>query len=612
MSARSLLRSFALVTVIAVALITAAPAFAAPAVTVISPNGGEQFVSGSNTTVSWSLSAPAGSAIDSVSRLSSGLVERDDFTVDTLSNYTFILDTDPSSWSVANGVLTYTGINGRMARTGQTGVTAVTARFRIYDVSLGDAYLYLASATGDDGQNFQSYRLERDPIDQWSLDRLYANGYKINLFKSAVTPPTSNVYTHARIWKKGTAIKVNWGATLGTTKTVYNSDVPVDRVGFGFKTSPGGDVDWIEGRTTADVTMRGLPTGYKLQLVSGTKTVTAVESGGTAVANGSSLLFPLTAVRVLAADGSLQYELTAADYPDMGGGDVFQAVTATSSGFFRVYAENAAGAYELSSQPIPTASGQSTYNLAWTVTQPLGTDYRVRVDYEEGAGVVATDASDAVFSIVAPQPVVPKVTVTAPNGNVVRVYGTESSVRWSTSTAVSAGVFRVYLYNSTATYELTTEPVAAVDGQTAYRVPWTVSEPIAGGYKVRVTYEDGQGSVLASDVSDTVFSIVAPTVTVLAPNGGELYASGSSQTVSWKVNEALAIGSFRVYVYNGTSTWELTPQPMAAVGGQTNYSLAWNVTQPIGTKYKVRVSYYNVSGALVRSDTSNTRFSITL
>ena len=94
----------------------------------------------------------------------------------------------------------------------------------------------------------------------------------------------------------------------------------------------------------------------------------------------------------------------------------------------------------------------------------------------------------------------------------------------------------------------------------------------------------------------------APTLSVTAPNGGESYAAGTSQTVRWA---ASGLSSVRVELStNGGSTWTVLSSGTSASTG----SLAWTVPSTATTAARVRVSDAAGSGL---ADTSDAAFTLT-
>ena len=228
------------------------------------------------------------------------------------------------------------------------------------------------------------------------------------------------------------------------------------------------------------------------------------------------------------------------------------------------------------------------------MAQPPAGDYKVRVWYRDAGGNgVDYDDSNAVFAVT---PFA--VTVAAPNGGEGFTEYSSASVTWGLSVGVVSGSFDVWVYSPTTSwYQLNTAPIAAVAGQTSYSFPWTVAQPPAGDYKVRVWYRDAGGNGVDYDDSNAVFAINALALTVTAPNGGESFVPGSVPTVTWSVSSAVASGSFDVWVYSPTTSWyKLNSAPVAAVAGQANYVFAWTVAEPPAADYKMRVWYVNAAG----------------
>jgi endonuclease/exonuclease/phosphatase family metal-dependent hydrolase len=92
-----------------------------------------------------------------------------------------------------------------------------------------------------------------------------------------------------------------------------------------------------------------------------------------------------------------------------------------------------------------------------------------------------------------------------------------------------------------------------------------------------------------------------PAVTVASPNGGESWAGGSSQTITWT---SAAVANVKLeYTLDGTTWSVITASTPAAAG-----SHAWTVPGTATTAAKVRVS--DAASALV-SDASDAAFTIT-
>ena len=93
---------------------------------------------------------------------------------------------------------------------------------------------------------------------------------------------------------------------------------------------------------------------------------------------------------------------------------------------------------------------------------------------------------------------------------------------------------------------------------------------------------------------------VTPAVSVTAPNGGESYAAGSSQAITWT---SAAVSDVKLeYTLDGTAWAQITASTPAAAG-----SFTWTVPATASTAAKVRVS----DVALGASDVSDGAFTIT-
>ncbi len=165
----------------------------------------------------------------------------------------------------------------------------------------------------------------------------------------------------------------------------------------------------------------------------------------------------------------------------------------------------------------------------WLVPDDPSTTVMVRV----GSTVTATisDTSDAVFTIAAPPPPPsPTLTLIAPNGGESWEIGSRQPIRW-TSTNLSGDVRLDYSTDGFATaYTIT----AAISDTGIYT--WTVPNTPSESALVRVS---SALTATISDTSDAVFTIAAPppppspTLTLIAPNGGESWEIGSRQPIRW-------------------------------------------------------------------------------
>ncbi len=197
------------------------------------------------------------------------------------------------------------------------------------------------------------------------------------------------------------------------------------------------------------------------------------------------------------------------------------------------------------------------------------------------------DISNASFSIVQPQ-----VTLTAPNGGQSLVAGSTTSITW-TSTAIT-NVKLEYSSNNGSSWPV----IAASTNAAADTYTWTIPAVTSSQCLVRVS---DASNATVNDVSDAVFTILQPQVTLTAPNGGELWIIGSQCTITW---ESSNLDSVRVkYSTNNGSTWMTITESTVA----SAESYEWTVPNSPSVQCLVRIS--DSANASV-NDVSNAVFTI--
>ncbi|MCK4887336.1 MAG: hypothetical protein KAS96_08100 [Planctomycetes bacterium] len=184
----------------------------------------------------------------------------------------------------------------------------------------------------------------------------------------------------------------------------------------------------------------------------------------------------------------------------------------------------------------------------------------------------------------------PSITVTTPNGGELWYIGQAKSIKW-TSQAITGNVRIDISRNSGVTWSTITSNTAD-DG--TYTWP-AVTGPASALCRVKVTslvYPS------ASDMTNSKFEIAEPYITVLQPNGGEVWYSPDSEYIYWDSGGAekyVAIDISR----DGGSSWDSVTASTLNDG-----EFLWQVTGPGSKRCLVRIS-----DALV-SDTSDSLFMI--
>ncbi|MFH1698793.1 MAG: hypothetical protein ABH882_07025 [Candidatus Omnitrophota bacterium] len=227
----------------------------------------------------------------------------------------------------------------------------------------------------------------------------------------------------------------------------------------------------------------------------------------------------------------------------------------------------------------------------WAVNDSISRNIRVKVS--DSSDPIVNDTSDSNVTIRG------VLRIISPNGNERWDVLSHHNITWNTTGSIST-VNITYSTDGGASYNRTIiSSIAAVPSVYDWEVPDTISSLV----KVKVS-NLADGNVF--DVSDDNANIVGK-LTLSSPDGGEVWAVGSSQTISWT-----KVGSFSnitlSYSANGGIDYNYTinnGNNVSAGGGSGSYS--WDVPDVVSTTLKVKVA--NAADPVV-NDTSNATFKI--
>ncbi|MDD3876282.1 MAG: T9SS type A sorting domain-containing protein [Bacteroidales bacterium] len=200
------------------------------------------------------------------------------------------------------------------------------------------------------------------------------------------------------------------------------------------------------------------------------------------------------------------------------------------------------------------------------------------------------DASDAVFSVA-----LPSFALIQPNGGDYFYATQQTDIEWS---ALNSNFIRInYSIDNGNTWQLISDSVSASQGIFSWTIPNTPSTQCL----VKITDID---DVLNTDISNTTFTILPlPTITLVYPDGGELFEGGQLVDIEW-VGTGLEGNIYIEFSKNAGATWEYVGWEWSADNGGTH---SWTVP------------YLSTSGALIRAkfwstpnviDQSNNVFSV--
>lgn len=230
----------------------------------------------------------------------------------------------------------------------------------------------------------------------------------------------------------------------------------------------------------------------------------------------------------------------------------------------------------------------------WTIpaTLPSGADYTVKILY--GFNPEIFDVSDATFEITGG--IGSTVTVVAPNGGETFTAGTTNPIAWTSDLTGNVKITLLKAGLHYALISLSTPNDGSFD--------WLLPSRLAAGsdYAVKIASVD---SPLVYDISDATFNVAAgggSNVTVVTPNGGESFASGSVCPVTWTSD---VTGFLRLSLQKAGVDYMLISAQTVNDG-----TFDWTIPQTIaaGNDYTVKISSC-LNPAL--SDVSDAAFEIT-
>jgi len=191
------------------------------------------------------------------------------------------------------------------------------------------------------------------------------------------------------------------------------------------------------------------------------------------------------------------------------------------------------------------------------------------------------------------------ITVTSPNGGETWGIGSQKTVMWSSTGSIA-----------NVSIDL------SLNGGSTYTVPLAVNQPNTGSFVVnpvgnwptqnaRVRVYDAL-DITMIDKSDADFTIqaISGPIEVLTPNGGEVWAKGTVQNITWNADASITYVKIELSLDSG-ATYTI---PVA--GSTANDGIhEWNVPEvAVGTTNRIKISKLTDSSVF---DTSDADFEIT-
>ena len=214
----------------------------------------------------------------------------------------------------------------------------------------------------------------------------------------------------------------------------------------------------------------------------------------------------------------------------------------------------------------------NTGSYSWTIPNAIGTTLRVKVT--DAIDSDATTASAGNFKIEG------SIAVTAPTSASAWIVGTTQNITWTIVGSI-ANVTINYSTDGGITYptgNLIAASVSASSGTYAWTIPNAISTTVV---------------VQVANVSDgTVYSvspdfIIRGAFQVIAPNGGEKWAVGTVQTISWNTSGTI-VNVELVYSTDGGVTFPSGHVIIASTSNLGSYN--WTIPNNISSTCIMRVS----------------------
>lgn len=563
-----------------------------PSITVLSPNGGENWTVGSQQTIRWSKTGNITNVQVRIKRdYPNGVWEYLTLTSDTTYTWTVSSPTETDC-----RILVYSDASPSIGDTSNA------------DFTIGGPWLTVNQPNGSEILTpGQSYTI------RWSKFNFNGN-CRVDINKTypsaSWTTLAASVASDSLVWNVDHVGSTT--ARIRVTSLDYAAASDTSNANFAILspflqvTSPNSAVTWLTG-TTQSITWshsnitgpfnilvnRGYPTGeWELLAVNVTGTSWSWVVDGPTSSAARIRLQPVNLpnynddsnTNFTIGDGAAGITVTAPN-----GGESWQVGSNQTITWSRNLADGAVTVALNRNYPTGAWENITTNNTGnsqgWTVTGPVSSTARIRVTLNSNGAL--TDVSNANFSIVQPA-----LTLTVPNGGQSYNVGATIPITF-TRTNVTGNVTVQLMRNYPGgTWETLSSTVSTSS------LNWTATTPGTTTARIRV-YWNSDNAV--GDTSNANFTIVQPSLTLLAPNGGEAWNIGTSQTIRW--SRQSASGNVRVMLNRDypTGSWE---QLAASVSTD---SVQWTVAGAVTNAARVRI--YVVNDATL-ADTSAANFTI--
>ncbi|MHA2100158.1 MAG: Ser-Thr-rich GPI-anchored membrane family protein, partial [Candidatus Kariarchaeaceae archaeon] len=215
-------------------------------------------------------------------------------------------------------------------------------------------------------------------------------------------------------------------------------------------------------------------------------------------------------------------------------------------------------------------SAPSTGSYTWDIPADTEADITFKVKVVSAEDTSVYDYSDNDFEIFAGS-----ITVVSPNGGELLQAGSAYSINWTSD--ISENV-KIELYKGGS---LHSSIVASTSNDGSYNwtdMPFTIES--GSDYQVRIASTSNDNTF---DFSDGNFTITGNEITVLAPNGGEVWAIGEPYFIKWDDN---INGQIQIFLFKANQLALVIDS-----GDPSDGSYAWTIPGNVqkGSDYKIQI-----------------------
>jgi PKD repeat protein len=217
------------------------------------------------------------------------------------------------------------------------------------------------------------------------------------------------------------------------------------------------------------------------------------------------------------------------------------------------------------------AASGGTYS--WLIPNTLSTQCLVKISDASNASIY--DQSNNVFTIT----IVQGINVTSPNGGEQWTVGYSYNIYWTKSTTVT-NVKLEYSTNNGSNWTTIYSSIPATPENYSWLIPNTPSS------QCLIKISDAANPEIF-DVSDNVFTISSPFITVTLPTGGDIWIIGNEYTIQWQQNIPEVIN---IELFKGNNQVLIIAAPVYAVNAPYG-TYQWTVPNELlpGTDYRIKI-----------------------